>query len=71
VEDQTEQGSRCRILTLLDESTRECLAVHVGWSIRALDVTTVLLVQLKRNATPNLHRPIGEIGSRKAVSDVH
>lgn len=38
VEDQTENGTRFRILTLLDEYTRECLAVHVAWSI--YEVTT-------------------------------
>jgi len=39
VEDQTENGTRFRILTLLDEYTRRCLAIHVAWSIRAVDVT--------------------------------
>ena len=42
VEDQTENGSRFRRLTLLDEHSRRCLAVHAGWSIRAVDVITVL-----------------------------
>jgi hypothetical protein len=37
VEDQTENGTRFRVLTLIDEYTRECLAVHVDWSIRAVD----------------------------------
>jgi putative transposase len=32
VEDQTENGTRFRVLTLIDEHTRECLAVHVDWS---------------------------------------
>jgi putative transposase len=40
VEDQTENGTRFRVLTLIDEHTRECLAVHVDWSIRAVDVIT-------------------------------
>jgi len=40
VEDQTERGTRFRVLTLIDEHTRECLAVHVAWSIRAVDVIT-------------------------------
>ena len=30
VEDQTEAGSKLRILTLIDELTRQCLAVHVA-----------------------------------------
>ena len=39
VEDQTENGTRFRILTLLDEYTRECLAIHAAWSIRAVDAS--------------------------------
>jgi len=27
---------------LIDEYTRECLSVHVDWSIRAMDVITVV-----------------------------
>lgn len=42
VEDQTENGTRFRILTLIDEYTRECLTVHIAWSIRAVDVITIL-----------------------------
>jgi putative transposase len=42
VTDQTENGSCFRILTLLDEHTRQCLAIHPGWSIRAVDVITVV-----------------------------
>ena len=42
VAEQTENGSNFRILTLLDEHTRECLATHAAWSIRAADVITVL-----------------------------
>ena len=44
VEDQTERGTRFRVLTLLDEHARGCLAVHVAWSIRAVDVITVITV---------------------------
>ena len=42
VEDQTENGPRFRVLTLIDEHTRECLAMHVDWSIRAVEVITVV-----------------------------
>jgi putative transposase len=42
VEDQTENGTRFRLLTLIDEYTRECLAMHVDWSIRAVDVIAVV-----------------------------
>ena len=40
--DQTENGSSFRILTLIDEHTRQCLAIHPAWSIRAIDVITVM-----------------------------
>jgi len=52
VEDQTEHGSRFRILTLIDEHTRRCLAVHVGWSIRAVDVITVVEAAFERSGRP-------------------
>jgi putative transposase len=52
VEDQTERGSRFRVLTLLDEYTRECLAVHVAWSIRAVDVITVVEAAMARFGVP-------------------
>jgi len=52
VEDQTENGTRFRVLTLLDEHTRECLAVHVDWSIRAVDVITVVEAAMARYGVP-------------------
>lgn len=38
-EDQTKYGMRFRILMLLDQHTRRCLAVHAAWSIWAVDVS--------------------------------
>jgi putative transposase len=52
VEDQTENGSRFRILTLIDEYTRRCLATHVAWSIRAVDVITVVEAAMERYGVP-------------------
>ncbi len=52
VEDQTENGTRIRVLTLLDEHTRECLAAHVDWSIRAVDVITVVEAAMARYGVP-------------------
>jgi transposase InsO family protein len=52
VEDQTENGTRFRILTLIDEYSRKCLAVHVAWSIRAVDVITVVEVAIERYGRP-------------------
>lgn len=52
VEDQTENGTRFRVLTLIDEHTRQCLATHVDWSIRAVDVITVVEAARARYGTP-------------------
>ena len=52
VEDQTENGTRFRMLTLMDEHTRECLAMHVAWSIRAVDVITVVEAAMARYGVP-------------------
>lgn len=52
VEDQTENGARFRVLTLIDEHTRECLAAHVGWSIRAVDVIAEVEEAMARYGRP-------------------
>jgi putative transposase len=52
VEDQTEAGSKLRILTLIDEFTRQCLAIHVAWSIPAVDVITVVEAAMERYGMP-------------------
>ena len=52
VADQTENGSSFRILTLLDEHTRQCLAMHPAWSIRAVDVITVVEAAIARYGAP-------------------
>jgi putative transposase len=52
VEDQTENGTRFRILTLIDEFTRQCVAVHVAWSIRAIDAITVVEAAIERYGAP-------------------
>lgn len=52
VEDQTENGTRFRILTLIDEFTRQCLALHVAWSIRVVDAITVIEAAIARYGAP-------------------
>jgi transposase InsO family protein len=52
IEDQTERGQRFRMLTLLDEHTRECLAIHVAWSIRAVDVIQVIERAMAQHGVP-------------------
>jgi hypothetical protein len=34
----TQGGGRFRMLTLIDEYIRQCLAIHAAWSFRAFDV---------------------------------
>ena len=42
VEDRTRDGRRFRMLNVVDEFTRECLAIRVGRQLRAADVINVL-----------------------------
>lgn len=52
VHDQTESGSALRMLTLIDEYTRQCLAIHVGWSITARDVIRVVEAAMEQHGVP-------------------
>src|SRR5260370_21452443 len=52
VHDQTEIGSPFRILTLIDEYTKQALATHVAWSIRAVDAITVIEAAIERYGAP-------------------
>jgi putative transposase len=52
VHDQTEIGSPFRILTLIDEYTKQSLATHVAWSIRAVDAITVIEAAIERYGVP-------------------
>ena len=42
VSDQLYDGRRIRVLTLVDNHTRESLALHVGQRVRGMDVVRVL-----------------------------
>ena len=42
ISDQTVDGKPLKLLTLLDEFTRESLAIEIGRSIKAKDVIAVL-----------------------------
>ena len=52
IHDQTQAGSTLRILTLIDEYTKQCLAIEVGRSIRALDAIRVLDGAIERYGQP-------------------
>jgi putative transposase len=42
VETRTNDGRRLRLMTLIDEFSRRCLAIHVARRINALDVIETL-----------------------------
>lgn len=80
--DRTASGARLKILTLVDEYTRECLAVEVARSFRAADVEQVLeRVVKERGALPGFIRsdngsefvaaPVQEWLSARAVETVY
>ena len=52
IHDQTEAGSTLRILTLIDEYTKQCLTIEVGRSIRAADAIRVLDRVIERYGQP-------------------
>lgn len=52
VTDMTRSGCRFRMLTLIDEYTRQCLAIHPAWSIRAKDVIDVVTQAMKSYGQP-------------------
>ncbi len=52
VSDQTESGGAFRVLTLIDEHTRQCLVTHVARSIRAQDVLAVLERAMRKHGVP-------------------
>ena len=47
VTDMTRSGYRCRMLTLIDEYTRQCLAIYPAWTILANDVIEVVTDAMK------------------------
>lgn len=42
VEDRTHEGRRFRMLNVIDEFTRECLAIRIGRKLKGIDVIDVL-----------------------------
>ena len=52
VMDQTSDGRRLKLLCVVDEYTRECLAIHVARNISALEVIAVLEGIVKERGAP-------------------
>jgi putative transposase len=56
IHDQTQSGSSLRMLTLIDEHTKQSLAIEVGRSIRAVDAIRVLEGAIERYGVPEYIR---------------
>ena len=54
--DRLANGRQFKTLSLLDEFTRECLAIHVAPSVRAADVITVLRRTMQQQGQPHFIR---------------
>ena len=54
--DRLANGRQFKTLSILDEFTRECLAIHVAPSIRATDVLTVLQRTMQQQGHPQFIR---------------
>ena len=42
VENRTHNGRRCPMIKVINEFTRECLAIWIGWNLKEIDVIDVL-----------------------------
>jgi putative transposase len=56
VMDRTEDGRRLKILTVVDEFTRECLAIHPARHLTAADVIEILAGLVKLRGAPSYLR---------------
>jgi putative transposase len=54
--DRLANGRQFKTLSILDEFTRECLAIHVAPSVRATDVMTVLQRTMQQHGQPQFIR---------------
>ena len=68
--DHTHEGRAFRMLTVVDEYTRECLAIEVGRKLRAQDVLEVLAeLFVERGAPEHLRSDNGSEFTARAVRD--
>ena len=56
VESRTIKGRKIKILNIIDEYTRECMASHAAFRIRSEDVKSVLREVMVRKGTPEYLR---------------
>ena len=70
VEDRTREGRKFRMLNVVDEFTRECLAIRVGRKLKAADVIDVLADLFITRGTPgHIRSDNGPEFAAKAVKD--
>ncbi len=70
VEDRTRDGHRFRMLNVVDEFTRECLAIRVGRKLKASDVIDVLAdLFIMRGVPGHIRSDNGPEFAAKAVRD--
>jgi transposase InsO family protein len=63
-------GRSLRILSLIDEHTRECLAIHAGYSVRALDAINILEEAIAAQGIPvHIRSDNGPEFIAKAIQD--
>lgn len=60
--DQLVNGRVLKMLCVIDEYTRECLAIEVGASLRSQDVTLVLSRLMRQYGKPAFIRSVGQRG---------
>jgi transposase InsO family protein len=63
VEDRTHDGRKFRMLNIIDEFTRECLAIRVNWKLKAVDVIDVLTDLFILRASQVTYDPITDPNS--------
>ncbi len=56
VADRTDRGGPLRLLTLIDEHTRQCLAIKIARSLKSADVVEVLNEAIQENGKPQCIR---------------
>lgn len=70
VHDGSERGSGFRMLTLIDEYTRRCLAIFPAWSLRARDVIEIVMRTIEHEGAPeHLRSDNGPEFIARAVQD--
>jgi len=62
VAERTHDGRPLKLLTILDEYSRECLAIRVSRRANSMDVLTVLARLFVERGTPELHPLITPLG---------